>query len=219
MRSYGSATSAALAARTGLSINALLWITATNRSTGAAETIGFWDGADNETFTIGGVNRIYYGAGSLIGIDAIIMTSGLNVQMQGITLSAISPEAEQAIRGYDMRLAPVEIHRAFFDPLSGNLLEEPTQMFTGWCDTLPLTRSAQGGPFTGKMNIASSSRSLTRNLGATKSDASLRERSSTDAFRQYASIVKAVPYYWGSHGPQATAVGQVMALPPTIGVQ
>lgn len=199
-RTYGTATAAAFAARR-ISARGLLWITARDWTTGTSHSIGLWDGDDDLTFTIGGVDRVYYGAGGIVGIDAIVMTAGLNVQMQGVTLSAIQPAAEQAIRGYDIRLAPIEIHRALFDTETGNLLEEPHQMFTGWCDALPLTRSAVGGSFTGKMTIASTARALTRNVVTKRSDAAMRARSSTDAFCQYASVSGTVPYYWGMNGP------------------
>ena len=201
MRTYSTATSAVFAARGPISARGLLWITARDWTTGASHSIGLWDGDDDLTFTINGESRIYYGAGPIIGIDAIVMTSGLNVQMQAVTLSAIQPAAEQAIRGYDTRLAPVEIHRALFDVSSGALIDAPHQMFTGWCDSLPLTRDAVGGNFSGKMTIASSARALTRKLTTTRSDASMRARNSADAFNQYASVSGAVPYYWGMSAP------------------
>lgn len=201
MRSYSTSTLAALQERGALSARSLLWITAKDRTTGDPESIGFWNGDDNLTFSIGGEDRIFYGAGSIIGIDPIVMTVGAVVQMQRVTLSAIAPEVEQAIRGYDTRLAPITIYRALFSTDSGALIDEPHVVFKGSIDSVPLKRNGIGSSFTGEMTIAGAARALTRSLPTMKSDADLRRRNPDDAFRQYASIAGSVPYYWGQKAP------------------
>jgi hypothetical protein len=201
MRSYSTATLAALQARTAISARSLIWITAKDRTTGAAESIGFWNGDDNQTFTIDGADRIFYAAGAMIGIDPIIMGVGAVVQMQRVTLSAIAPEVEQAIRGYDTRLAPIVVYRALFETDTGNLIDAPHVVFRGSVDSVPLKRSGIGAAFTGEMTIAGASRALTRTLATMKSDADLRRRNAADAFRQYAAVAGAVPYYWGQKAP------------------
>jgi hypothetical protein len=212
-RSYTTTTGDYLSARVSMSARTLLWISPKNRSTGATETIGLWTGYDDLTFTIDGVDRLYYGAGPLISVDAITMTTGLQVQMQKVRLSMISDAVQQAIRTYDTRLAPVEIHRALFT--DDTLIDAPVRVFKGWCDSINITREAEGGSFYGDMTLASAARALTRSLATTKSDADLRRRSSTDAFRKYASIAAAVPYYWGMNGPTPTASGTASTSSPT----
>ncbi|MDE2250393.1 MAG: hypothetical protein KGL25_03190 [Gammaproteobacteria bacterium] len=214
MRTYTSGIQAVLDARVTLRQRILLWITAKDRTTGAAESVGFWNGFDNLDFTINGVTRTYYGAGNMLGVDAITMVSGLTVQSQKVKLSAIAPEVELAIRQYDARLAPVEMHKAYFDPLSEALIDAPVQIFTGWVDKLQIDRAAENGNFTGTLTLVSAARALTRMLGTTKSDADLRRRSSTDAFRKYASIASAVTFFWGEQTTTPAAVS-----PASPGVQ
>ena len=119
------------AKREGTDTRVLVWIEAKNRATGATETMGLWTGDDHEDFTIGGQVRTYFAAGNVLNVDNIISEIGLNVRMHNITLSAISPEIEQLVRGYDVRLAPVEIHRVVRDLETGNLISAPRQIFKG----------------------------------------------------------------------------------------
>lgn len=207
MRSLSPATLAAFQGRSGFVARSLMWVTARDRATGAPQTFGFWTGSETLTFTIGGEARIYIGAGNLLGIDAIVMSVGITVQMQRVIVSPIAAEAALAIRGYDTRLAPVEIHRALFRSDSRALLDVPHRTFKGWVDTLSIDREAVGGSYSATMSIASATRALTRTLAATRSDADLRRRAPTDGFRKYASVTASVPFYWGMNGPVQTAAG------------
>ncbi|MDP3961791.1 MAG: hypothetical protein Q8Q26_17300 [Pseudorhodobacter sp.] len=203
MRIYGSATTAHLAARTGLQVRLLAWVRAKNRSTGAEEAMGLWTGDDHQVLTIDGTERLYYGAGGVLGLDPITMRSGVVVGMQTVTLSPLAPEVAQMIRGYDTRLAPVDLHRAFFEPLSGALVDVPQRIFRGWIDKVQIRTPEVGGNATVEVTLASNARALTRGLALKKSDESLRVRAPTDGFFKYADVSDA-KVWWG----------EVMAKPP-----
>jgi hypothetical protein len=189
-------TGAYLAARDGIQARLLIWVRARNRATGAEEALGLWTGDDHQSFLIDGASRLYYGAGGVLGVEPITMQSGIVVRMHRITLAPTAPEVAVAIRGYDARLAPVEIHRAFFAPASGELIEAPHRVFKGWIDAISLPTPEVGGQGAVEVTLASSARALTRPLALKKSDESQRRRSD-DRLRRYTDISGSVDVYWG----------------------
>jgi len=124
------------------------------------------------------------------------MQTGLVVRMQRLTLSPLSPEVAQMLRGYDPRLAPVEIHRALFYPESRELVAEPRRVFKGWIDQAPITTPAIGGAAMAEVSLASAARALTIPLAAKKSDETQRRRGG-DRFRRYADVSGQVEVWWG----------------------
>lgn len=199
MQTFGSATSAAFSARIVPETRSLLWISPKVRATGSDTTIGFWNGDDHQDFTIRAATRSYYGAGTIPGLDAITKTTALKIQMHRVKLSVGAPEVLNAIRSYDLRQAPVELHRALYDA-DRNLVDEPHEVLTGWINAAPETRAQEGGTWLVSLTIASASRALTKTLPTMRSDQSLRLRNASDAGRQYASIAKPITAYWGSKG-------------------
>jgi hypothetical protein len=197
MRSYSPATAAYFASRGAFVGHVLVWIRARNRTSGATETIGFWTGDDHREFVIDGLTRTYYAAGALLSVDPIRRQTGVNGRTQRASLSHLAPEVLQALRGYDARQAPVEIHRALFNPDTGALIDEPHVIISGYIDKAPLPVPAKGETGSAKIEIATHARALTRNLGRSRSDATLRARAPGDAFRQYAGLADTVETPWG----------------------
>lgn len=197
MRSFSPVTAAYFAARGPILAHVLMWVTARNRSTGADETIGFWTGVDHQVFTIDGVARTYYAAGSMLTVDPLKWRAGLQVRTQRVTLSQVAAEVQQLIRGYDPRHAAVEIHRALFDPVTEVLVDTPHLMLRGFIDKVSLTTPAKGGSGDVTVEIASAARALTRPLNRYRSNASLTARAPTDTFRKYASTTDKIEVLWG----------------------
>lgn len=197
MRVYETAIASRLNDRAGLMVRHLLWIVAKNRDTGAAETIGFWDGDDHLEFTVEAETRTYYGVGTLLQVPDLTARVGLEVWQPEVSLSGIAPEVEIALRGYDPKLAPVQIHRAFFDPLSGELVGSPVRIFKGWIDAASIPTPEEGGEAVATITLASNSRALTRTIPAKKSDEAYKRRSG-DRIMRYADISGAVPVRWGT---------------------
>lgn len=196
MRTYGATLAAHFAARKPVHLRTLMWIVAHDRTTGAPTPLGLWNGDDHMTFNINGVDRLYYGAGSLGEVQDITGVVGIEVRMQTATLTPLTPEVAQAIRGYDARLAPVEIHRASFDPDTHALMEAPHRVFQGWIDGLDLDEAADGKSAECRVTMSSTARDLTRTLALKRSDSSYQLRSG-DRFGRYADVAGTVDIYWG----------------------
>ena len=196
MRSYGAATLTYFQARAGVIARTLVWISARNRSTNAVETMGLWTGGDNETITIGGTPRLYYGAGNIVELPQITMQAGLSVRMHRLGLTSLTPEAELLLRGYDVRFAPVEIHRALYTLDTRTLVEEPHSMQTGFVDEVDLGTPAVGGTATCTLGIATSARVLTQSLPLKRSDAAQQLRSG-DRMLRWNDVSGSVDVWWG----------------------
>lgn len=174
-----------LASRKGTVAHILLWIAALNRVTGAVETLGLWTGDDDRPFSINGGARLYHAGGAAKAFEPIRYQTGVGVVTQRIVLSEIVPAVLTAIRGYDPRFAPVQIHRALFWPESGDLVEEPHRLFRGFIDQVKISKPEKGGSGSVELTLQSSARALTLVVPSKRSDASLTERAPEDGFRRY----------------------------------
>lgn len=210
MRSFDAPTLAALQNRTERMMRILVWITARNRSTGLPEQLGLWNGGYDRSFTINSVARTYIGAGALMQVPPLVYQVGLNVRMQRLSLSPIDATVGAMIRTYDSRLAPIEIHRAVFDPTTHALISEPHRLFKGIVDELEVTTDPKGETRC-EVSVASSARYLTRTLTLKRSDESQKLRSG-DRFLRYADVSGEVDVYWGENRPASAA-----AAPPRNG--
>ncbi len=203
MRTLPSPVLARLAAREGLVARVLVWIEARHRDTLMPAALGLWSGEDHQDFVVGGATRTYYGAGTLLSMPPLTAEVGLKVRSHRLSLSPLAPEVVQVMRGYDPRLAPVDIHVAHFDPGTGNLLAPPARVFRGVLNTVSVDTPAEGGEARIEVELLSAAQSLTRSLALKKSDESLRARSPDDAFRQYIAVTGAVEAVWGEARAQS----------------
>jgi len=197
MRSYGSATLTHLQAREGVVPRVLCWFAARNRSTNAVESMGLWTGADNETLTVDGASRAYYGAGNVIDVPPLTVQAGLAVRMYRLGLTGLTAEVAQLIRAYDPRFATVQIHRALYAPIDRSLIEAPHRILSGYVDEVEWNTPPAGGQSGVVLVIATSSRVLTQDLPLTFSDATQRQVSG-DRFFRHADVSGSVPVWWGS---------------------
>jgi hypothetical protein len=192
-----------LSACTGVASRHMIHVVARNRATGAQEALGLWQGDDHLTIAINGVNRSYFGAGTLIGMEPIRAGIGLEVRMLQLALSPLTPEVALMLRGYDARLAPAEIHRGLLSLETGQLIAEPIRVFRGWVDEVKIRTGAVSGNGEGgdtgeaTVTLASAARGLTRALTLTRSDAEMRRRNAGDRFRAYTDIAGEVGVWWG----------------------
>ncbi|WP_291732346.1 hypothetical protein [Leisingera sp. F5] len=215
MRIFDSGTSALLAARGGLAAVRLVWISARNRSSGQVETIGLCSAEDDLTVQIGAETRTYSGAGGLLQAEPITAGPGLSVRVHQLQLSAIAPEVEALVKGYDTRFAPVEIHRALLDPSTRLLAGEPHRVFRGMINAITFPRAEAGGTPSCSIEVVSETRVLTRTLGLKKSHESHKARGG-DKFRQYGNISGSVPVYWGEQRIDTAPVAAAPAAAPEV---
>lgn len=202
VRSVDSNTSNYLNAGKGVIPRSFVWITAKNRDTGAAETVGFWNGLDSvDVSVIDGVSglpvtRTYHAAGSLLAVGNITRTPELEVRTLRVGLSQISEAVQLVVRGYDVRHAPIEIHEGYLDLDSQQLVGDAIVDFVGWVNGAPIDTPAvnQNGGI--QLDCVSHSRMLTRTNPAKKSHEAQKLRSG-DKFRQYNTVAGQWQYWWG----------------------
>jgi len=213
MRTLDTAVLAHLQQRGTQHAQLLAWVQARNRETDAIETIGFWTGADHEDFVVNGQTRTYYGAGTMLKVNPLIGEAGLKVRTSRLKLSHLAPEVQIAIRGYDARNAPCELHVAYFDPVSHALIDSPQRVFKGVIAGVDITRGEIGNEGSCEVGLLSSARSMIRTLALKKSDTALRARAPGDAFRQYTDISGTVEAVWGEQRAAAPSAPAAAAAP------
>ena len=196
MRVFEAASYALLSARGGLVSHRLVWIEARNMSSGLVETIGLCSAEEDLTVDIDGNLRSYLGAGGLLQAEPITAGSGLSVREHQLQLSAVAPEVENLVKAYDTRFAPVEMHRALFDPKTRQLAGAPRRVFRGMVNGIEFPRAEPGGTPACIVSIVSETRALTRTSASKKSHQSHKARGG-DKFRIYGDISGSVPVYWG----------------------
>jgi hypothetical protein len=176
----------------------LLWIRGRDRDTGQAAGVGLCEGADDLAVVVDGETRTYAGGGGLIGVEPVVSRTELAVQMQRITLSALHPAAEHAVRGIDPRLGRIWIHVLHRDPVTGAPVGLE-QRFRGTVDAAPISTGAEGEQSVIEIAAASAARELTRPLSLMRSDASQRRRSG-DRFLRHAAV-GLVRVWWRQERP------------------
>lgn len=202
VRITDGATATYLQARQGSIPRNFVWIIAKNIATGLPEEIGFWDGIDTvDVAVVSGatgllVTRTYHAWGSLLKIENIQRSPEIAVRNIKIGLSSISPEVRQAFRGYNTRLAPIEIHRGFLDLDSRVLIAPPVVRFVGWINKAPIKTPAVGGEGGVEVTVVSHARMLTRTNPGKRSDETQKLRSG-DRFRRYANVAAEWEFWWG----------------------
>ncbi|MFE3838604.1 hypothetical protein ABNX41_16175, partial [Rhodobacteraceae bacterium PA1-206B] len=122
-----------------------------------------------------------------------------------------------AIRLYDPRLAPVELHEWFIDPDTMLPLADPVIDLRGHIIKALISTPEDGGAATCTITMVSAAWTLTRGLTLKRSQAALERRAPGDTFRQYGDISGAVETAWGERlavvqpqqqsGPRAIASG------------
>lgn len=194
MRDYiDSATAAAISSRQGIIPVNFIWIAARNRSNGGLETAGFWNGWDAVTAQVIDpdtqlpVAREYQAGGSVIEVPAIPLESDLSVRTIRIRLSGINPAVELAIRGYDPKHAPIQIHRGFLDIETQLPVAPAVPRFIGWINGAPIKTPAVGGEGGVELSCVSHTRSLTKTNPLKRSDEMQRKRGG-DRFRRYSDV-------------------------------
>lgn len=183
-----------------------VWIVAKNRTTGAAQAVGFWNGKIDSTFNVidgitrSTVSRPFVAIGSLLGLDDIPMTSDLSVREMSINLSPINDAVENAIRGYDAKFAPVQIYRVLLDRETRLIVGAGYPRFVGFINGAPIIRAAVGDSSSVQITIVSQMRELTKSNPDVRSKESQTDRTggvSTDNFFQNTDDVGHWIIPWG----------------------
>lgn len=210
MRSPASAITTAInAARdSGLIIRWSVTIWPKDRETGVRTAFGFWTGDDPITTSVisgstgNSETRSYYG-GVNLSVPPIPRTSDLTVQSFEISLSQIADAVQTVLRGYDARLAPIEVH-VWVLGASGAPVSAPEPEFIGIVDEAGITTPVAGGDGKASMTIVSEAMlMLTRKNPRKRSDEGQKRRSG-DRFGRYSNTAGYTRVYWGEDAPKDT---------------
>lgn len=193
---WNATAQAHLSAGGAVAPRALIWIVAKDLSDNSDFPVGFWDGADHETFTVEAQSRLYYGAQGGFRLPSFIYRPGTQVATYTLPL-ALSPEAVTVLRGYNLRFAPIDIHCALFDAANMSLLDIQ-RVFRGEVDGTPIPTGKTGEAVHAELQIVTSARRGTQTSLAKKSNESQKLRSATDTFRQYGSLGTVGNDPWGA---------------------
>lgn len=204
MAEFDASTQARLEDDSATAFQVAIWLIARNRTTGAAESLGFWTGDDHRNFTIGGQTRLYFGAGAVAQVPQVRAGIGLRVQYHRIKLPPFTEEVRQALRVYDARGAAVEVHQVAMDPLTGRPLGL-RRMIKGVLNGAPETRGGKGQQAFVELVIASSARALTRKPPLMRSAAALALRNPNDKFRDDVEQAGERIVPWGRAASNGTA--------------
>ncbi|MFN6950989.1 MAG: hypothetical protein ACK4NE_00135 [Albidovulum sp.] len=180
-----------------------VWIEAVEREAPfGSQGFGFW--TDGGAFTCdvvdaltgGTVERTFRG-GAIIEVREIALTSDMAVRTTDIRLSAIDANVEAMVRTYDVRGAPVQIYRAFFDPETREIVAPAKPRFVGFIDGAPIATGKEGDASVVTLACASHTREFTRKNAAVRSHESQIQRSATDDFYKDTASAGEWDIAWG----------------------
>lgn len=203
MRALDAGELAAIA-QPGIVARDFLWATGKDWNTGAAYSVGFW--SDVATVTANVVDgrtgatesRSFYGVGNAMNIGSIPLTSDVTVRSVDIELPAIDSVVALLVRGYDVRGAPMQLYRGYFDPASRALLASAKARFVGYFDGSPIVTPAEGGQGSVTLNCVSTTRELTRTSSEARSHESQQARTANaDDFYKDTAVVGDWVLFWG----------------------
>ena len=147
------------------------------------------------------VSRNYVGGGTLLDVPAIVDAIGVEARSITFGLDHISQAAGSPmdmVYGANVRVARVEMHRAFFDPATWNLVSTPTLMFSGRVDGAAVDDAAAGGEGGLSLEAIGSAIDLTKTNPAMESDEQQKRRDG-DRFRRWGDSAATVETWWGQN--------------------
>lgn len=186
----------------GIVPRTFVYVTAKDRDTGAPVSIGLWSGDEDVDFTvISGVTglpvtRSYYGAVNL-SVSSIPRVSDLTTQTVTIEMSQVAEITQLLVRGYDVRLAKVEIHEITLDTSSRLPSAVPDIAFLGEVDGAPIDTPAVGQDGRITISLVSDAISMLERVNPAKSSAEGQKRRSGDQWGKYSSTVGSWKIPWG----------------------
>lgn len=209
MKALDIAETSALAAR-AVSFRNLVWITAKDRSNGTPVEAGFWNdvGTINipvtDGLTGGFITRPFVGAGSLLQVEDVVSSADLSVKELRITLSGVDDQVANAVRGYDARLAKVQVYRLILNPTTGNAVAPARCRFLGLVDRLDIIDPREGGQGLVSLTVVSQLREISRSNPDMTSVDSQKPRGTyiglgEDKFYEFTNAVTGWEIMWGEH--------------------
>ena len=153
--------------------------------------------------SVGG--RTYTGSGNLITISSLAFVGNLSIPGLTITISAITAEAVNLVRGLKIKQRPVEVLIGLYDPATKEIVDGLIPYFTGKIDDVRIKTPEAGGDSSIEIICESTSRALTIPRTDTRSDACHKRLFPTDDGFKYVGIQREKPIYFGMLDPKKAA--------------
>jgi len=201
MRDTDPAELAAIQAGTVVA-RTLVTITVKDRLTGNPVPLGFWMDAGPASFNVvnprtGAVEGRSFLGEALISVGEIPLISDISVRDVEAVLAAIDDSVQEAVRTYDVRNAPIEIHRVYLDPTTMGQVAPARCRFLGQVDTAPIETAAEGGASTVTLSCTSTTQELRRKNPDVASYESQILRKSDDDFYRDTGVASDWTLFWG----------------------
>lgn len=180
----------------------LVYFYAKERDTGNPVELGVWTGDEDMVISVisgttgSAEERAYYGALNLVVPD-IPRVSDMTIQSVTITVSQIASIAQELARGYDLRLAKVEIHDLLLDTVSRLPVAPAEIAFLGEVDAASINTPAAGEEGDISITIVSDAISMLARTNPQKTSYEGQKRRSGDQWGRYKSTVAAWSVPWG----------------------
>ncbi|MDS9467355.1 hypothetical protein RGQ15_07175 [Paracoccus sp. MBLB3053] len=201
MKNYDTAFQLSLAAarESGIAPVYFARFVAKNRDTGANEFLGFWSGDETITLDVenptGGVQTRTYVGGCNLSVTGLKYVADLTDVPVTASLSQIADAAQQLVRGYDVRLAYVEIHATTWT--GGALTSIPQLEWVGIVDDAPVTTPAAGSEGSIELTVRSEIMTmLTATNPAKSSNAHQNRRAAGDRFSRFSGVIASRRVQW-----------------------
>lgn len=170
-----------------------------DRDTGVVSLIGFWSGDEQVLVNVqtpeGGLSSRFYFGGANLEVDGLQYVMDLTDNAITVSVSQIEEFSQQIFRGYDVRLANVEVHATTLT--GGAFTSAPQLVWFGIVDELQIATPAVGGDgnigFTCRSEIMSQ---LTAINPAKSSNEHQKRRNPNDRFSEYASVISSRDVQW-----------------------
>ena len=165
-------------------------------------TARFWDDVGEKTIN----GQIYYGSGNVIEIQSLSNVADSTIPGLTITLSGIPNDVNNLIRGTRYAQRPVSLDVGLFDPDTREIIGNLLPRFRGFINQVQINTPEAGGASTIVVTCESASAALTIGRTDTRSNASAKERDSTDLFYRYTDVQREKPVYFGMKRPRSGGV-------------
>ncbi|WP_245999203.1 hypothetical protein [Paracoccus methylarcula] len=114
---------------------------------GVEVPVGLWSGDENLVLNVqtpeGGLTSRQYFGGCNLSLDGLQYVMDLTDNALTIGMSQIADIAQQLVRGFDVRLAPCEVHATTMT--GGDITSNPQLIWIGIVDELQIATPAVGG--------------------------------------------------------------------------
>jgi hypothetical protein len=206
MRNIQSSNLTALE-QNALVIRDFIWFKVKNISTGQPHTEGYWSGSGTVQAAVinpetgNSENRTFVGAGSLIQISEIPLTSNLIVRDVTIELSQVNPNINNLIRGFQVKQGEVQIFRGLFNPDTQEFVAPAEPRFWGFINEVTINTPSEGNYGNVEVNCVSHAQEMIRLNTNKRSQGDQIRRQVGDNFFQDVTAVPDWPIFWQETPP------------------